>query len=179
MASNFTTNYQLNQWEPTDQVLRTDFNADNAKLDAALGVLTGNKLGRSQLLQTVTAGSADKLLTLSTTNIDWNEWESIIVLVSRQGGFTTSSQTISCNVNNGSVPAYCTAGTGLFSCTLGLTFLVLFPWHDASQNVSAIYFGQSSGVGWTKTPYSQITSLGITSSSYILSGTTVAMRGIR
>ena len=39
MASNQTTNYQLNQWEPTDQVLRTDFNADNAKLDAVLTVL--------------------------------------------------------------------------------------------------------------------------------------------
>ena len=36
MAANQTTNYQLNQWEPTDQVLRTDFNTDNAKLDAAL-----------------------------------------------------------------------------------------------------------------------------------------------
>ena len=36
MATNQTANYQLNQWEPTDQVLRTDFNADNAKLDAAL-----------------------------------------------------------------------------------------------------------------------------------------------
>ena len=36
MASNQTTNYQLNQWEPTDQVLHTDFNADNAKVDAAL-----------------------------------------------------------------------------------------------------------------------------------------------
>ncbi len=36
MATNQTTNYQLNQWEPTDQVLRTDFNADNAKLDDAL-----------------------------------------------------------------------------------------------------------------------------------------------
>ena len=36
MATNHTTNYQLNQWEATDQVLRTDFNQDNAKLDAAL-----------------------------------------------------------------------------------------------------------------------------------------------
>lgn len=36
MASNYTTNYQLNQWEPTDQVLRTDFNEDNQKIDAAL-----------------------------------------------------------------------------------------------------------------------------------------------
>ena len=36
MAANQTTNYQLNQWEATDQVLRTDFNADNAKVDAVL-----------------------------------------------------------------------------------------------------------------------------------------------
>lgn len=36
MATNQTTNYQLNQWEPTDQVLRTDFNADNAQIDAVL-----------------------------------------------------------------------------------------------------------------------------------------------
>ena len=39
MATNHTTNYQLNQWEATDQVLRTDFNEDNAKLDAALAGL--------------------------------------------------------------------------------------------------------------------------------------------
>ena len=38
MASNYTTNYNLCQWESTDQVLRTDFNADNAKIDAALAV---------------------------------------------------------------------------------------------------------------------------------------------
>ena len=36
MASTYTTNYQLNQWEPADQVQRTDFNADNAKIDAAI-----------------------------------------------------------------------------------------------------------------------------------------------
>ena len=36
MATNHTTNYQLNQWEATDQVLRTDFNQDNQKIDGAL-----------------------------------------------------------------------------------------------------------------------------------------------
>ena len=36
MASNQTTNYELNQWRATGPVVRTDFNADNAKLDAAL-----------------------------------------------------------------------------------------------------------------------------------------------
>ena len=33
---NKTTNYQLNQWEPEDSFLRTDFNEDNAKIEAAL-----------------------------------------------------------------------------------------------------------------------------------------------
>ena len=41
MATNHTTNYELNQWLSTDQVLRTDFNADNVKLDKALNSLSG------------------------------------------------------------------------------------------------------------------------------------------
>ena len=36
MSTNHTTNYNLNQWEATDKVLRTEFNEDNAKIDAAL-----------------------------------------------------------------------------------------------------------------------------------------------
>ena len=31
-----TTNYQLNQWTKSDRVMMDDFNADNAKIDAAL-----------------------------------------------------------------------------------------------------------------------------------------------
>ena len=40
MATNQTTNYQLNQWEPTDAVRRVEFNQDNAKVDAALKSLS-------------------------------------------------------------------------------------------------------------------------------------------
>jgi len=36
MPSSYTPNYNLNQWEADDRVQRTDFNADNAKIDAAL-----------------------------------------------------------------------------------------------------------------------------------------------
>ena len=39
MASNHTEHFSLNQWLPDDQVKRTDFNEDNAKLDAALDAL--------------------------------------------------------------------------------------------------------------------------------------------
>ena len=41
MASNHTEHFSLNQWLPDDQVKRTDFNEDNAKLDAALDALSG------------------------------------------------------------------------------------------------------------------------------------------
>jgi len=37
MPSSYTPNYNLNQWEASDRVLRTDFNSDNAKIDEVLG----------------------------------------------------------------------------------------------------------------------------------------------
>ena len=49
MPSNQTANYALSQWSRTDQVKMEDFNADNAKIDAAL----------SGLAQTLTAHTAE------------------------------------------------------------------------------------------------------------------------
>ena len=39
MASHQTTNFQLCQWEADDEVLRTDFNADNLKIENALSAI--------------------------------------------------------------------------------------------------------------------------------------------
>ena len=36
MSTNHTPNYNLCQWEAEDKVLRTEFNTDNAKIDAAI-----------------------------------------------------------------------------------------------------------------------------------------------
>ena len=47
MSSQKTEYYELNQWLATDQVLRTDFNADNAKIDAALNTLAGQVSGKA------------------------------------------------------------------------------------------------------------------------------------
>lgn len=47
MASNYTGNYKLCQWEDTDQVKRTEFNEDNAKIDAALGSLASAVSGKA------------------------------------------------------------------------------------------------------------------------------------
>ena len=45
---NHTSNYNLNQWEPDDRIQRVDFNADNAKIDAALGDKLRLVVGRYQ-----------------------------------------------------------------------------------------------------------------------------------
>lgn len=42
MPSNQTANYSLSQWVKSDQVRMEDFNADNAKLDAALAEHAGS-----------------------------------------------------------------------------------------------------------------------------------------
>ena len=36
MPNKYTENFQLSQWEKADKVLMEDFNADNAKIDAAI-----------------------------------------------------------------------------------------------------------------------------------------------
>ena len=41
--ANHTEHYGLHQWEPGDSFLRTDFNEDHAKLDAALAGLQSGK----------------------------------------------------------------------------------------------------------------------------------------
>lgn len=48
MSSNQTTNYQLSQWVKSDQVKMEDFNADNAKIDAALGTLASQVSGKAE-----------------------------------------------------------------------------------------------------------------------------------
>lgn len=43
-SQNKTPNYDLNQWQGTDYPLRSDFNDDNSKIDAALKALADGKL---------------------------------------------------------------------------------------------------------------------------------------
>ena len=48
MASNKTANYGLSQWEATDQVVRADFNSDNAKIDAAIKAAEDKAIGAQE-----------------------------------------------------------------------------------------------------------------------------------
>ena len=61
MASNYTTNYNLFQWEPTDPVQRTDFNADNLKIDTVLAS-KAEATALSSLTQTVNQKASQSAL---------------------------------------------------------------------------------------------------------------------
>ena len=67
MSSQKTEHYELNQWLATDQVLRTDFNADNAKIDAALAGKAGTEALES-LASTVSSLEAAASQLASTRN---------------------------------------------------------------------------------------------------------------
>ena len=80
---NQTENYQLSLWDPEDRIQRTDFNADNAKIEAALGALkTASesqgttlaqhaaaiaKLGNCQLYTTSYTGNGDQNAAITLT----------------------------------------------------------------------------------------------------------------
>ena len=51
MPTNHTPNYQLSQWERDDRILMDDFNADNAKIDAALDGLAETAAGHAAELE--------------------------------------------------------------------------------------------------------------------------------
>ncbi len=77
-STNKTAHFNLNQWEPGDQVLRADFNADNSKLDETLfkqrpvtGVYTGNGDGATgQEISLGFSPSAVIVTTRQTTSRD-------------------------------------------------------------------------------------------------------------
>ena len=63
MASSHTAVYQLNQWDAADPVIRTDFNEDNAKIEAALAQLQSEKASMETLLVVATeVGNVKKRL---------------------------------------------------------------------------------------------------------------------
>ena len=77
MSTNHTPNFNLCQWEADDKVLRSDFNADNQKIDAALasvpklifGTYTGNGQYGEDAPTSLTLPFTPKLLLISNRQI--------------------------------------------------------------------------------------------------------------
>ena len=76
---NRTQNYNLCQWEAADKVQRTDFNADNAKMDTALGGIADRvaalEAKQPVELRRMKLTGATKRITLSLSGIDVTQYD--------------------------------------------------------------------------------------------------------
>lgn len=118
---NQTPNYQLNQWDKTDRIQMEDFNADNAKIEAALVQETSARAAELQAirnllpivhLQTITTTSTANKVDIDLSGIDWSAYPFILVRV--DGKMSSSSASFYVRVNNysGEYDYYYTTGDG-------------------------------------------------------------------
>ena len=91
-----TEHYQLNQWDAADQVKRTDFNEDNAKLDAALAAKTDNSaFAQLQAANALKANTSTVNSQFSTVNSRLNTLEGRVeVIVGSYTGDGTQTRVI-------------------------------------------------------------------------------------
>ena len=139
-----TSNYQLNQWAESDRILRTDFNSDNAKIEAALA----DKLGKIELIQTVTATSNSTALVMDLTSFAWSDWS--ILFFQFRCGASNYSNTLRMYLGGASGIGY------LAELTQRNNMLgILFPGRNAAERVCAVGF-PGGQLGISTSTYSQI-----------------------
>lgn len=87
---NYTENYQLNQWDAGDRVLREDFNADNAKIDAALGEVKSAIPLRK--LVTLTLNETSDTTTIDLSDFDMAQFCQLDIFLHSYAADTCSTQ---------------------------------------------------------------------------------------
>jgi hypothetical protein len=140
-----TQNYQLNQWDATDRILREDFNEDNARIDAALeGTKPFTKLKEFTISQTGTQVEAN------ISDIDFSQYHYVILDIL---GSMSGSLKFYCNTPAGSSYMYF-SGNSTFYNSLGNIVsnaagkisgrIIFFPYHNGEERLTCVTHSQSS-----------------------------------
>ena len=132
MATNQTINYHLNQWEPTDQVLRTEFNADNVKIETALD----GKLSTIEVVAEITTTSNSMYFSLDLTRVDWNQW-SIVAAVSNPLLYTAERTGFSVDCPTVNIEREL---SGEVTPLAGPNLYLLFPMRDGGRQIHYLIF---------------------------------------
>lgn len=105
MASNFTENYGLCQWEATDQVLREEFNQDNIKIEQAIlaastspSCVTGSYVGNGETI-TVELGFQPSFLVIIPTGYQTSYNTDIVGAFGFSGAMTRVNRNSSCGLS--------------------------------------------------------------------------------
>lgn len=132
-----TNTYQLNQWELSDRIRMEDFNADNLRLETALG----RKLAGFQKIGSYPSGAGANNTGAATFTHDWNAWECVMAAYDIHKTAFLDGDYISI------APIYTDESVGSFVEGLGggSFFILLFPF----RNEEAALRGFAVGKGGT------------------------------
>ena len=158
MASNQTSFYQLNQWEPEDKVLREEFNADNSRLDGALHSLAEEVGARA--LQT----EVDGLKTQMATKAAQSALDSLSASVT--AGLAKKYGTDNAYIKTGNY-----TGTGEDSITVSVGFQPALVFILRTTSASSYNYVCMMGDNAAQLMITKFTSQKISTTSLVLSST--------
>lgn len=171
MASNYTENFGLCQWEATDAVLRTEFNEDNAKIDSVL-----SRIGTLRVLDTVTLASGGNSFDFDLSGVNWSACQFLGVTVDVPKNDIDRERPFICNLNQNQVDGHSTVSNNDFMMFGPNPFIViLLPFHTPERMVEGIFVGQSSGVAFGACTFGELTSLNFSSSWAYPEGTSATL----
>ena len=191
---NKTANYQLNQWAKSDRVLMDDFNADNAKIDAALkanaSAIAAEKTAREQAVSSEVSARKSAVSSLedktalhtilthyqretvqqfsvNLSSVSWYQWRQVYLCVQLNG-----TGVCECGFNN--MLRFCSFSLGERYC------VIMTPLCDPYLKVSGLLTGPEIELVKDGYTYDQLSSLFLRapSGSSITSGT-ITLKGIK
>ena len=173
-----TSNYKLSQWAATDPVRRSDFNSDNAKIDAAIA----GKTEFVKLKELTLTGKVTSAYTLSLSGINMAAWQYVLLDIHLVGDgtfnmFPTGSKSATCNVmtNSSSQSGFTRLNTAGFYRIIFLTM------GDPSAPMQVLTLGPQLIYGKDDTKFSQVTGMEFQpySGAYFDPGTKFTVWGIK
>ena len=187
-----TSNYDLNQWDAGDRVLREDFNADNATIDAALAAADAKldstlaQIMARQHFQTITEipipATGGRNANLTLPSINWSHYYYVIFEFAVTG---TGEGMIYMNGTSGGQSYQIGAsssksGLAAFSTSSTMTFLFM-PHYSNQHHVSGLFLYGGLGCASSNVKYADWKTLyfSMSDSSYSLTGGKILVRGVR
>ena len=142
-----TANYQLNQWDPGDRILREDFNGDNKKIDNAIFTAYNRSLWRP-LRSIVTEADAEQV-EVDIEGFDWGDWIYVHLSVEVYTSEDRAAVLVRANGTDvleawGNVPG---------SATGYLGHATLFTLGDKRRNILSLASNGYTGVGFRESSY--------------------------
>lgn len=175
MASSYTENFGLCQWEATDQVVRTEFNENNRTIDESLSKLqeaVNHKAEQTALdavealatksrfakLKEINITSYVTSAELDLSDIDWNQWDKVHVDI-----LTPQAQQGNIDLNSDTENSYIGKFGGEYS-EPGIYHprITFYPNFQVSRFITLTYIGTTKV--WLA-PYNTVTKLLFTSNS--------------